>query len=143
MSGSSSAVDEAHFMADWPSGRALGAKLERDSRKWNARVLMASQDTLTALSSQKASKALISDAVIFNISASEPEQQRGALELLQVPRGHGYERTVSSLRPSDDEALVARAEVARRARAHQREGRPDPPRFQRLPRVEGTAALHP
>lgn len=99
------AVDEAHFMSEWPSGRALVAKLERDSRKWNARVLMASQDTLTALSSQKASKSLISDAVIFNISGAEPEQQRGGLELLQVPRGHGYERTVSSLRPADDESL--------------------------------------
>lgn len=57
-------LDEARCLSEWASGRNLFARLERDSRKWNARIVTSSQDRHTALSAQSASKALISDAFI-------------------------------------------------------------------------------
>ena len=95
------AGDEFHFFAAWPSGRALTSRLERDSRKWNLRVLAASQDTVTAMSSQDASSALVSDAIIFNISANSPEQQKAGLKILNIPSG--FEKVLSDLRSRRDE----------------------------------------
>lgn len=90
------ALDEAHRLAEWASGRNLFARLERDSRKWDARVVTASQDRHTALSAQTASKALISDAFIG--SMEDLDQQRDALRLIGVKTGVGYEEVLGQLR---------------------------------------------
>ena len=89
-------LDEAHRLSEWASGRNLFARLERDSRKWNARIVTSSQDRHTALSAQSASKALISDAFIGALAA--PAQQEDALRLIGVKTGVGYERTLGNLR---------------------------------------------
>lgn len=72
-------LDEAHRLSEWASGRNLFARLERDSRKWNARIVTSSQDRHTALSAQSASKALISDAFIGALD--DPDQQEDALRV--------------------------------------------------------------
>lgn len=89
-------LDEAHRLSEWASGRNLFARLERDSRKWNARIVTSSQDRHTALSAQSASKALISDAFIGALD--DPDQQEDALHLIGVKTGVGYERTLGNLR---------------------------------------------
>lgn len=96
------ALDEAHRLAEWASGRNLFARLERDSRKWNARVLTASQDRHTALSAQSASKALISDAFIG--AMDDEDQQRDALKLIGVKTGVGYEQVLGQLRSPEGTA---------------------------------------
>ncbi|MGL5865002.1 MAG: ATP-binding protein [Dermatophilaceae bacterium] len=93
------ALDEAHRLAEWSSGRNLFARLERDSRKWNARVFTASQDRHTALAAQSASKALISDAIIGALD--DEDQQADALRLLGVKTGVGYEEVLGRLRPPE------------------------------------------
>ncbi|MEN3121226.1 ATP-binding protein [Janibacter sp. LM] len=89
-------LDEAHRLSEWASGRNLFARLERDSRKWNARIVTSSQDRHTALSAQSASKALISDAFIGALD--DPDQQEDALRLIGVKTGVGYEQTLGNLR---------------------------------------------
>lgn len=89
-------LDEAHRLSEWASGRNLFARLERDSRKWNARIVTSSQDRHTALSAQSASKALISDAFIGALD--DQDQQEDALRLIGVKTGAGYESTLGNLR---------------------------------------------
>ena len=94
-------IDEAHLFMGWGSGRSLMARLERDSRKWDARVFVASQDTGTTLSAQTASKALISDVICG--ATSDPEEQAAACELLGVSKDFGP--ALATLRPQSDETL--------------------------------------
>lgn len=106
-------LDEAHRLSQWASGRNLFARLERDSRKWNARIVTSSQDRHTALSAQSASKALISDAFIGALD--DPDQQEDALRLIGVKTGVGYERTLGNLRSPEGtpESAAYRDFVAR------------------------------
>ena len=90
-------LDESHFLSEWSSGRALTSRLERDSRKWNLRVLLASQDVATTLLSQKASAALTYDVALGNIT-DEDDAARG-LRLARIPVGVGYEPVLGRLRP--------------------------------------------
>lgn len=94
--------DEAHYLADWASGQSLLARMERESRRWNIRVLVASQDADTTLAAQAASEALISDVIVGHCT-SEVEQQKCAGLLKMSP---GFGPSLGQLRPSPGVVLA-------------------------------------
>jgi hypothetical protein len=87
-------LDEAHFMNDWPSGRAFLVRLGRDSRKWNIAGLVASQNPKDILGLDVQN--LVSTVFVGRI-AEDPEIAAEALRLLGVPVGVGYEQTLAAL----------------------------------------------
>lgn len=90
-------LDEAHFLADWPSGRALLRRLATDSRKWNACVVAASQNAGHVLSLDIAN--LIGTALVGR--TEDADHAREGLRLLRVPEGSGYEHVLHNLSPND------------------------------------------
>lgn len=90
--------DEAHVLRNVPAGSALIDRLARDSRKWNLRVLIASQKPadFRALDVD----GLLSETFIGRISGDDDADQamaRDALALAGIPRGHGYESLLAGL----------------------------------------------
>lgn len=81
--------DEAHYLKDWPSVRALLAKLERESRKLTIRAFLGSQDSRSALLAQDASKSLIYDAIVGQVS--DVDDQVRCAELLHIDPGFAPE----------------------------------------------------
>lgn len=88
-------IDEAHFLAEWASGKALFTRLARDSRKWNARVLAASQKPGDLLGLDVGG--LVDEVLIGRVEHAD--DQRQCLDLLRVPTGVGYESTLGRLSP--------------------------------------------
>ncbi len=86
-------IDEAHALRRTPAGRALVERFARDSRKWNTRVLAASQKPSDLLSLEAGG--LIDECVIGGIE--DPAGAAGALQLARIPTGLGYERAVATL----------------------------------------------
>lgn len=86
-------IDEAHALRRTPAGRALVERFARDSRKWNTRVLAASQKPSDLLSLEAGG--LIDECVIGGIE--DPAEATGALRLARIPTGLGYERAVATL----------------------------------------------
>lgn len=87
-------IDEAFFLSDVPTGRALMNRFTRDSRKWNVRVLLSSQIPGDLLKIDGFSSLLDS---VFVGSLDDAQVQADALRLLRVPQGAGYERVLSQL----------------------------------------------
>jgi hypothetical protein len=90
-------LDEAHFLGDWGSGRALFTRLARDSRKWNACVMPTSQNASDLLGLDVAN--FVSTAFVGR--TQDEDHARQALRLLRVPEGVGYEATLAGLSPQD------------------------------------------
>ncbi|MGF1646829.1 MAG: ATP-binding protein [Kineosporiaceae bacterium] len=86
-------IDEAHALRRTPAGRALVERFARDSRKWNTRVLAASQKPSDLLSLEAGG--LIDECVIGGID--DPQEALGALRLARIPTDLGYERAVATL----------------------------------------------
>lgn len=92
------AFDEAHVLRTVPAGRALIDRLARDSRKWNTRVLIASQQPQDFI--DLGVQGLLSETFVGRISGdSDPAMLETALRLAGVPKGQGYETTLSRLSP--------------------------------------------
>lgn len=87
-------IDEAFFLAEVPTGRVLMNRFARDSRKWNVRVLLSSQLPSDFLRIQGFAALLDS---VFVGRLDDDEAQTGALTLLKVPTGVGYETTIGQL----------------------------------------------
>jgi hypothetical protein len=87
------ALDEAHFLADWPIGRALFTRLGRDSRKWNTCVLAASQNPSDVLGMQVGN--FISASFVGRLE--DERAAADALGMLGVKPGAGYERVLAGL----------------------------------------------
>ena len=87
------ALDEAHFLADWPIGRALFTRLGRDSRKWNTCVLAASQNPSDVLGMQVGN--FISASFVGRLE--DERAAADALGMLGVRPGTGYERVLAGL----------------------------------------------
>ncbi len=68
-------------------------RFARDSRKWNTRVLAASQKPSDLLSLEAGG--LIDECVIGGIE--DPAEAMGALRLARIPTDLGYERAVATL----------------------------------------------
>ncbi|MGF1662547.1 MAG: ATP-binding protein [Kineosporiaceae bacterium] len=86
-------IDEAHALRRTPAGRALVERFARDSRKWNTRVLAASQKPSDLVSLEAGG--LIDECVIGGID--DPQEALGALRLARIPTDLGYERAVATL----------------------------------------------
>jgi hypothetical protein len=87
------ALDETHFLGEWSAGRALFTRLGRDSRKWNACVLAASQNPSDVLGMDVAN--FMSAAFVGRIE--DEDAARDGLRMLRVPTGVGYERALANL----------------------------------------------
>jgi hypothetical protein len=87
-------IDEAFFLAEVPTGRVLMNRFARDSRKWNVRVLLSSQLPSDFLRIHGFAALLDS---VFVGRLDDDEAQAGALTLLKVPTGVGYETTIGQL----------------------------------------------
>lgn len=93
------ALDECHFLAMWPVGRALFQRVGRDTRKHNVCCLAASQDPADTLNMDVANH--VAGAFVGRI---EDEEVAGAaLRLLRVPVEAGYEHAIGTLsQPTPD-----------------------------------------
>src|SRR5690606_38464985 len=92
------ALDEAHFMEGWRSGRSFLVRLARDSRKWNLAALVASQNPSDILGLDVQN--LVSTVFVGRI-AEDPQVAAEALRLLRVPVNDGYEAVLASLSQVD------------------------------------------
>ena len=92
------ALDEAHFMQGWRSGRSFLVRLARDSRKWNLAALVASQNPgdILGLDVQN----LVSTVFVGRI-AEDSQIAAEALRLLRVPVDDGYEAVLAGLSAHD------------------------------------------
>lgn len=93
------ALDEAHWLTQWPSGRTLMSRLQRDDRKWNVRTFVASQDVATATQATAESKALVSDTIIGFLE--DDNQRLAACDLLHI--GRDMAGIFGELKSSDQE----------------------------------------
>ena len=87
------ALDECHFLAMWPVGRALFQRVGRDTRKYNVCCLAASQDPSDTLNMDVANHV----AASFVGRIEDERVAADALRLLGVPTEAGYEHAVGTL----------------------------------------------
>jgi hypothetical protein len=93
------ALDECHFLAMWPVGRALFQRVGRDTRKHNVCCLAASQDPSDTLNMDVANH--VAGAFVGRIE--DDAVAADALRLLRVPTDAGYEHAISTLsQPTPD-----------------------------------------
>ncbi len=90
-------LDEAHFLAQWSTGRALLARVTRDSRKHRLRVLAASQLPQDVLGHSVGG--LTNEVFIGRLEA--PDAQAAALQMLRVQSGDGFEAILGGLSQPD------------------------------------------
>jgi len=87
-------IDEAFFLSAVPTGRVLMDRFNRDSRKWNIRVLLSSQIPSDFLNIQGFASLVDS---VFVGQLTDAEAQTDALRLLSVATGVGYEPMLGTL----------------------------------------------
>lgn len=95
-------LDEVHALSDVASGRALINRIARDSRKYNLRALIASQN---AADLTVAGIANFVDSVFVG-QTTGADAQREALALAGVETGVGYEAVLGTLSPQDRRAIT-------------------------------------
>jgi hypothetical protein len=93
------ALDERGQAANWPGGQALFDRVARDTRKYNACVVIASQDPDDILGMNISNH--LSTAWVGHIEQTEHVDK--ALALLRLPGGAGFEHVISSLAVVDPE----------------------------------------
>lgn len=86
-------LDEAHFLSQWPAGKALFHRLGHDTRRWTTRVMAASQKPEELLDLNV--EGLVGEAFAGHIS--DPQVAGNALRLLRAPVGAGYEQHLARL----------------------------------------------
>lgn len=91
------ALDEAWALTLVDSGKAFLERVCRDSRKYNLRAVLASQD---ASELRAAGVGNWVDAALIGRTTS-PQAQADALEMLGVEPGCGYEQVLAGLSPQD------------------------------------------
>lgn len=106
------AIDEGKVLNSFSAGKTLITKSSTDSRKFNARVILSSQNASHFnLDGNDADSLgnLVSAAMVGN--TEEEAAQKAALNILGAPSGAGYEQILSTLRPKQTQ----REEVRRDA----------------------------
>lgn len=88
-------LDEAHFIGQWSSGRALFDRLAHDSRKWNTRVLVASQQPDDVLGLDVAG--LVGE--VFVGKTTDEKEAGQALRLLRLHDEQSYRSALGRLSP--------------------------------------------
>lgn len=100
-------LDELHDLTRVGSGRSLVNRIARDTRKWNVRALLVSQNTDD--STTAGIQNFVDSAFIGR--TTDIEAQRAALQVLGVETGVGYESvlgTLSTLERQSDTRLNSR-----------------------------------
>lgn len=87
-------IDEAFFLSEVPTGRVLMDRFNRDSRKWNIRVLLSSQVPRDFLDIPGFAS-LMDSAFVGQLD--DEAAQADALRLLRVATGVGYEQMLGGL----------------------------------------------
>jgi hypothetical protein len=97
------ALDEAHVLSGWSSGRSFLVRLARDSRKWNIAALLASQNPTDVLGLDVQN--LVSTVFVGRV-ADDAQVAADALRLLRVPAGpdYSYHQTLAGLSQADPSA---------------------------------------
>ncbi|MBO0882392.1 MAG: ATP-binding protein, partial [Mycobacterium sp.] len=105
-------IDEAFFLSTVPTGRVLMNRFARDSRKWNVRCLLSSQVPEDFLRIPGFVSLLDS---VFVGRLDDEKVQGHALEMLQIPKGTGYEAILGDLsrRPGQDRNSTVRDQSPR------------------------------
>ncbi len=85
-------LDEAHILNGWPSGRAFMARLNRDSRKHNAAVILASQKPLDIVDVEN-----LATSVFVGRCDTRSGILNQARELLNLPADADYEADIARL----------------------------------------------
>jgi hypothetical protein len=98
------AVDEGHFVGKTGSGRDLLTRVASDSRKFNLAAVFASQNPADILGIDRLKNLM--PTVFVGRVAGKKEILEGALELLELPTGEGYEEVVAALSAGDGEVDV-------------------------------------
>lgn len=97
------AIDEGKTLSAISAGKTLITKSATDSRKFNARVLLSSQDVTHFEVGTGSPDALDNLVGTVFIGHTEGERaQQAALQLMGVPLNQGYETLLGQLRPATD-----------------------------------------
>jgi hypothetical protein len=88
------ALDEAHILNQWESGRSFVVRLSRDSRKWNLAALLATQNPADIVALDITN--LISTVFVGRLVDDE-QVCADAARLLRLPAGAGFEAQLASL----------------------------------------------
>jgi hypothetical protein len=88
-------LDEAHWLGEWGSGRALLQLLRRDSRKRRARVLVPTQNPTDVLAQAAGVDNLITEVFVGRIES--PQEADDALGLLDVERSPAHRTILARL----------------------------------------------
>lgn len=107
-------LDENKYLKETGAGRTLNQRIARDSRKYNVRALVASQlpDDFLGLADAEDDQSALTNEVIIGDLGENANAIAGALKLLNLPPGQGYEAAVANLSrdtdPDNDDDLMSR-----------------------------------
>lgn len=97
-------LDENKYLTTTGAGRTLYMRVARDSRKYNVRCLASSQLPQDFLVGGEDEAALAYEVFIGDLGGNEAAI-KGALKLLGLPEGRGYEATIANLGGGGEETL--------------------------------------
>lgn len=97
-------LDENKYLTTTGAGRTLYMRVARDSRKYNVRCLASSQLPQDFLVGGEDEAALAYEVFIGDLGGNEAAI-KGALKLLGLPEGRGYEATIANLGGGGEDSL--------------------------------------
>ncbi|AKE01181.1 hypothetical protein XU06_30035 (plasmid) [Rhodococcus erythropolis] len=99
-------LDENKYLEQTGAGRTLNLRIARDSRKFNVRALVCSQlpDDYLGVDGTDDKSALTYEVIIGDLGGNKHAIE-GALKLLNLPAGQGYEATLADLGGGGEDTL--------------------------------------
>ncbi|WP_288814135.1 ATP-binding protein [uncultured Gordonia sp.] len=109
-------LDENKYLKETGAGATLNQRINRDTRKFNVRAFVGSQladDFLGLTDGGDDQSALANEVFVGDVGSSETAIA-GALKLLGLPTGQGYEAVLRGIGGSEDQTLDEDVRAARR-----------------------------
>ncbi|WGJ88245.1 ATP-binding protein [Gordonia sp. SMJS1] len=109
-------LDENKYLKETGAGATLNQRINRDTRKFNVRAFVGSQladDFLGLTDGGDDQSALAYEVFVGDVGSSKTAID-GALKLLGLPTGEGYEGVLAAIGGSEDETLDEDVRAARR-----------------------------
>jgi hypothetical protein len=99
-------LDENKYLEQTGAGRTLNLRIARDSRKYNVRALVCSQlpDDYLGIDGTDDKSALTYEVIVGDLGGNEHAIE-GALKLLNLPTGQGYESILADLGGGGEDTL--------------------------------------
>lgn len=99
-------LDENKYLESTGAGKTLNLRISRDSRKYNVRALVCSQlpDDYLGTDGTDDKSALAYEVIVGDLGGNTHAIE-GALKLLNLPLGHGYEALLAHLGGGGDDTL--------------------------------------